>query len=151
MGSINESSKEQGKGKQRLDAAQEQMLMEKYEQLMRLGFCEHPLTEKEAGKRGVAKKSKTQNLLDRFQRHKEEMVRFMKDFAIPFDNNIAEQAIRMMKIKQKISGCFRSKSGAQCFAIIRSYIDTIRKQGHSIADALKLAILGKPIAIARLP
>ena len=149
MKAVVESSKEQGK--QRLDAAQEQMLMEKYEQLMRLGFCEHPLTEKEAGKRGVAKKSKTQNLLDRFQRHKEDMVRFMKDFAIPFDNNIAEQAIRMMKIKQKISGCFRSQSGAQCFAIIRSYIDTIRKQGHSIADALKLAILGKPIAIARLP
>jgi transposase len=139
------------KGQQRLEAAQEQMLIEKYEQLMQQGYCEHPLIEKEAGKRGAAKKSKTQNLLERFQRHKAEMVRFVKDFTIPFDNNIAEQAIRMMKIKQKVSGCFRSKSGAQGFAIIRSYIDTMRKQGYSIADALKLAILGKPIAIARLP
>ncbi|HXL58373.1 MAG TPA: IS66 family transposase [Chitinophagaceae bacterium] len=149
MKAVVDSSKEQGK--QRLEAAQEQMLIEKYEQLMQQGYLEHPLCQKEAGKRGAAKKSKTQNLLERFQRHKEEMVRFVKDFSIPFDNNIAEQAIRMMKVKQKISGCFRSKSGAQCFAIIRSYIDTIRKQGHSITDALKLAILGKPIAIARLP
>ncbi len=149
MKTVVDSSKEQGK--QNLDAAQEQMLIEKYENLMQQGYMEHPLCQKETGKRGAAKKSKTQNLLERFQRHKEEMVRFVKDFTIPFDNNIAEQAIRMMKVKQKISGCFRSKNGAQCFAIIRSYIDTIRKQGHSITDALKLAILGKPIAIARLP
>jgi transposase len=149
MKAVVDNSKEQGQ--QNLEAAQEQTLIEKYEQLIQQGYCEHPLREKEVGKRGVVKKSKTQNLLERFQRHKEEMVRFIKDFNIPFDNNIAEQAIRMMKVKQKVSGCFRSKSGAQCFAIIRSYIDTIRKQGYSIADAIKLAILGKPIAIARLP
>jgi len=149
MKTVVDSSKEQGR--QNLEATQEQTLIGKYEQLMRQGYCEHPLWEKEAGKRGVVKKSKTQNLLERFQRHKEEMVRFIKDFTIPFDNNIAEQAIRMMKVKQKVSGCFRSKNGAQCFAIIRSYIDTMRKGRYSISDALKLAVLGKPIAIARLP
>ncbi|HET7117427.1 MAG TPA: transposase, partial [Hanamia sp.] len=68
-----------------------------------------------------------------------------RNFSIPFDNNLAEQAIRMMKVKQKISGCFRSKDGASSFAIIRSYIDTMRKNGYSIMDAIGLAMSGKPI------
>jgi len=69
----------------------------------------------------------------------------MKTFTIPFGNNVAEQAIRMMKLKQKISGCFRNKAGAIIFDTIRNYIDTMRKNGYSIMDAIGLAINGKPI------
>jgi len=96
----------------------------------------------------VVKKSKTQNLLERFRVHCEDIVRFIKDFRVPFANNVAEQAIRMMKVKQKVSGCFRSKEGATCFATIRSYIDTMRKQCHSILGAISQAIAGKPISLS---
>lgn len=117
----------------------------KYDTLMVDGAKEHPLPEKQACKRGVVKKTKTQNLIQRFTNHKEDILRFIKDLSVPFGNNIAEQAIRMMKLKQKISGCFRSKDGATAFANTRSYIDTMRKNGHSIMDAIALAIDGKPI------
>jgi transposase len=135
---------------QQLEALQLHQLEAKFEQLLEEGQKEHPPPLKQEGKRGKVKKSKTQNLLERFIRHKNEMLRFIRDFSIPFDNNLAEQAIRMMKVKQKISGCFRSKEGAQCFATIRSYIDTMRKQGHSIADALKRAVSGNPIQLTSL-
>jgi len=109
------------------------------------GSQEHPLPEKEIGKRGAVKKSKSKNLVDRFIKHKEGIIEFIKTFTIPFGNNVAEQAIRMMKLKQKMSGCFRSKAGAIVFATIRSYIDTMRKNGYGIMDAIQLEINGKPI------
>ena len=67
---------------------------------------------------------------------KDDIIRFLFDFSVPFDNNFSERDIRMMKLKQKISGCFRSKKGAQYFARIRSYIMTARKQGVNVFDAL---------------
>lgn len=73
------------------------------------------MPEKQPGQRGVVKKSKTQNLLERFNKHQEDIIRFIRDFRVPFGNNLAEQAIRMMKVKQKISGCFRSKEGGKEF------------------------------------
>lgn len=84
-------------------------------------------------------------MLERFKNHREDIIRFIRDFRVPFGNNLAEQAVRMMKVKQKISGCFRSKEGATSFATIRSYIDTMRKNGFSIMDAIGQAIAGKPI------
>lgn len=69
------------------------------------------------------------------------MLRFGCDFSIPFTNNVAEQAVRMMRVKQKISGCFRSSNGAVSFARIRSYIDTLRKQELNILGWLKKAML----------
>ena len=117
----------------------------KYDDLMTEGLRLHPLPEKQKGKRGAVKKSKTQNMLIRFIDHKEEILAFAKNFLIPFTNNIAEQAIRMMKVKQKISGCFRSEQGAKDFADIRSYIATAKKQGISIMQALSAAIQGAPM------
>jgi transposase/uncharacterized coiled-coil protein SlyX len=117
----------------------------KYDDWVAAGEAEHPLPQKQPGRRGVVKKSKTRNMLERFRDRKEEILAFASNFLIPFGNNIAEQAIRMMKVKQKISGCFRSEQGAKDFATIRSYIATIKKHGQNVMQALHQAILGNPI------
>jgi transposase len=119
----------------------------KYDNLMNDGLRMHPVPKKQKGKRGVAKKSKTQNLIERFIDYKEQILAFAKNFQIPFGNNVAEQAIRMMKVKQKVSGCFRSEQGAKDFADIRSYISTMKKQGIPLMQALAAAIQGAPLKI----
>ena len=95
-------------------------------------------------KRGRKKQTKAQNLLDRLENHENWVLAFLHDFHIPFTNNLAEQDIRMIKVKQKVSGAFRTFEGAELFASIRSYISTARKQGRSILQELKAAIAGNP-------
>jgi transposase len=95
-------------------------------------------------KRGRKKQTKAQNLLDRLEKHEESVLAFLHDFQIPFTNNQAEQDIRMIKVKQKVSGAFRTVEGAELFATIRSYISTVRKQGRSVFTDLKAAIVGNP-------
>ena len=76
--------------------------------------------------------------------HADEVLLFVSDLSVHFTNNLGERAIRMPKVKQKISGCFRTLKGAENFAIIRSYLDTLYKQGHNLIEVLRLAFQGNP-------
>ncbi len=141
-----EKEQHQAKGLITMDVKQLKILETKYDTLITEEYKQNPFPIKEKGRRGKVKKTKSQNMLERFKNHKENIVRFMKDFTVPFGNNVAEQAMRMMKLKQKISGCFRSEEGAASFAIARSYIDTMRKQNFDIMDAIGKAMEGNPIS-----
>jgi transposase len=85
-----------------------------------------------------------ESLCLRMRKHQNDVLRFMNDFDVPFTNNQAEQDIRMCKVRQKISGCFRSTTGPEIFCRIRGYLSTARKQGINIMEAITNAIQGNP-------
>lgn len=85
------------------------------------------------------------NLLHRFRQHADAVLR--SDPAAPFNKSIGERAVRMPKVKQKISGCFRTLSGAEHFCVIHSCLDTLRKQEHGMLTVLQRAFDGNPIAL----
>ncbi|ALP62024.1 IS66 family transposase [Paraburkholderia caribensis] len=93
-------------------------------------------------RRGRIRQSFACNLLTRLHKYADEVWRFIADHRVPFDNNQAERDIRMPKLKQKISGCFRSESGMEAFCTIRSYLATLRKQNRSLINALALGFAG---------
>jgi transposase len=117
----------------------------KYRNIIKQGEveCPEPIRPKKKGKRGRIKKSKSRNLLERLRDYKEDTLRFMDNELVPFSNNLSENDIRMTKVQQKISGCFRSMNGARIFCRVRSYLSTCRKQGIKSSEALELLFNGK--------
>jgi transposase len=117
----------------------------RYAQILERGFVANPPPDPPPKKkRGRQKQSPPKNLLDRFRDYQNEVLAFMVDFRIPFDNNQGERDLRMIKVKQKISGTFRTVAGAKQFCTIRSYISTARKQGQPMLVVLEAAYRGEP-------
>ncbi len=100
-------------------------------------------TKRVKGKRGRMKRSKARNLLERLTNFELETLRFMDDPLVPFTNNRGENDIRMTKVQQKISGCFRSMEGASMFCRIRGYISTCKKNNLHASEALRLLLNGE--------
>jgi transposase len=115
----------------------------RYEALLGIGLTCNPHPPPIASaprRRGRHKQSPTRNLLDRLWTYEHEVLAFLDDFAVPFDNNQAERDLRMVKVQQKISGTFRSAASASAFCRIRSVLSTWRKQGRSALGALETAL-----------
>jgi transposase len=122
-------------------------LVRRYARLLTLGEAANPPPQRQAGDptRGRLKQSKARNLLDRLRAHADAVLAFLHDWTVPFDNNQAERDLRMIKVQQKVSGTFRDPASADAFCRLRSYIATLRKQGHALLLALTRTLQGQPL------
>jgi transposase len=118
-------------------------LRELYEAILGQAQTDNPIAPS-TGKRGRPKQSKATNLIGRLRDYSDDVWRFMTQPNVPFTNNLAEQAVRMPKVKQKVSGCFRTLQGAKNYCVIRSYCATMHKQGANVFEALVDAFKGAP-------
>jgi len=107
--------------------------------------CPPPKIPPGKPKRGRLKRSKARNLLERLINYEDDVLRFMENIVVPFTNNRGENDIRMTKVHQKISGCFRSVDGAKIFCRVRGYLSTCRKQNISASEAMHLLFEGKSL------
>jgi hypothetical protein len=110
-----------------------------------------PLSEKIPKWGGRRKQAPAKNLLDDLLLRAGQILVFLDDLTLPFTNNQAERDLRMVKVQQKISGTFRSEAGLTAFCRIRSYLSTMRKQGHSMLVALAAVFAAHPLPIAWKP
>lgn len=129
----------------RLPKAQADDCTQRYRALLKQAEqeCPPPDNIRQPGQKGRVKRSKARNLLERLQLYEQDVLRFMTDPLVPFTNNQGENDIRMTKVHQKISGCFRSQDGADIFCRVRSYLSTCRKNNVSASQALSLLFEGK--------
>jgi len=128
-----------------LDKSMTEEYQKQYRVILQTGEkeCPAPDTKREKGKRGRIKKTKSRNLLERLINREDEVLRFMENKATPFTNNQGENDLRMTKVQQKISGCFRSEEGALIFCRIRAYLITCRKHQMSATEALETLFKGQ--------
>jgi transposase len=141
-------------GKMALDTEQRQAFESRYTAIISQGIAVNPIPEPlpdAPKKRGRPKRPPPLNLLERLRTKQAAVLGFMYDFEVPFDNNQAERDLRMMKLKQKISGCFRSEDGARMFCRIRGYLSTLRKQDINLLDALVALFSGNPVSLETQP
>jgi len=127
-----------------LDDEERRSFNQRYWEIISEELSDMPPPGRTPPKRGRTKQSKSKNLLDRFCNYRTEILRFMDDWRVPFDNNLAERDIRMAKVKQKISGCFRTLEGADQFCRIRGYISTAMKNNVSAFQALHSVFSNNP-------
>ncbi len=129
-----------------LDATVRQELVRRYETLIQRGYRANPPDPPPAvAKRGPPKQHPARCLLNRLHRHQKQVLAFLYQLHVPFDNSQAERDSRMVKVQQKVSGGFRSSLGAQFFCRIRGYVSTMRKQGHTLLPLLEGALAGYPV------
>jgi transposase len=129
-----------------LNPPEAEAFRERYRQLLKEAETECPPpdeSQRKKGQRGRLKRSKSRNLLERLIQFEEDVLRFMVELDVPFTNNQGERDLRMSKVQQKISGCFRSELGAKIFSRIRSYLSTCQKHGVSSEEALRLLYEGR--------
>ncbi len=132
------------KGKDSLSYYHYHKFDKKYDELLELARKENPLPETTEKKRGRKKKGKILALVERLANHKASVCLFIHNFMVPFDNNQAERDLRMIKVKTKVSGCFRTEEGARDYLKIMSYVGTAHKQGYNAYEAIRNVISGHP-------
>jgi transposase len=136
------------RGDKRLEDAERRTFISRYEQWLASGLAANPpppASDRQPGQRGRVKQSPARNLLERLWLDQAAVLAFLDDFAVPFDNNQAEQDLRMLKIQQKIAGSFRADCGSEAFARIRGYLSSMRKQGVALLAALQTVFAGQPL------
>lgn len=117
-------------------------LLDEYDRWVRLGLLVFPERPKEPGRKGRPKQHPATNLLGRMRDYKTEILRFLHDFRVPFDNNLAERRVRPVKVKLKVAGGFRAVGGSAAFCVIRSVWETSRSQGINPFHTLRTAFAG---------
>ena len=132
------------KGKDFLSYYHYHKFAKKYDELIEQARKENPLPKTTEKKRGRKKKGKILALVERLANYKASVCLFIHNFNVLFDNNQAERDLRMIKVKTKVSGCFRTEEGARDYRKIMSYVGTAHKQGHNAYQAIKNAISGHP-------
>jgi transposase len=135
-------------GDVRLPSAERADFVDRYQALLSAGLAANPPPadqKRRQGQRGRLAQSPVRNLLERLLVQHDQVLAFLDDLTIPFDNNQAERDLRGLKIQQKVSGCFRSDWGSEAYATIRGYLATLRKQGHSLLAALHTVFAGQPL------
>ena len=144
-------------GREQLSEQTQRGYLGRYDRLLRKADKLNPYPPKDEGDAGDSVQRKRQplspsrRLVNRLLRHRDEALRFMSDLSVPFTNNGAERDLRMIKVQQKVGGCFRTEGGARAFCRVRSYLSTARKQGHPLLSALERVLNGKPLPLASSP
>jgi transposase len=139
------TEQERSQGSACLPAALRQVFVARYEALLAAGLAANPPPQRVGRRRGRVKQSPARNLLERLWLNQRAVLAFLDDLAVPFDNNQAERDLRMLKVQQKISGSFRSETGAAAFARIRGYLSTLSKHSQGLLAALESLFAGQPL------